>query len=277
MRIGFTRTDIGPLYIDDIENRSQRNFSSEPRGQSRYFARAASADLEAALDQWAILSARATDVAATVDTSVNDTLRIRQNATDAWTTITVTSGAGTAKTTIRDDLNAVFQAPLAPLPFIASIVGTNQIQIDTVATDNSGPSARLEIDTNVASTLNNAIGYAAGGVILTGLTVAALEAAIYPGGTVVDVSAATINALSTFADLTAAQQALIRDGDNENGIADVAAPRLVETGLVLRSFAYGVISQLRSATFQPGGTRIGLPAGAVGSILEDDGVTAFVL
>jgi hypothetical protein len=229
------------------------------------------------LNQWAILSARATDVAATVDTSVNDTLRIRQAATDAWTTITVTSGAGTAKTTIRDDLNAVFQAPLAPLPFVASIVGTNQIQIDTVATDNSGPSARLEIDTNVASTLNNAIGYAAGGLILTGLTVAALEAAVYPGGTVVDVSAATINALSTFADLTTVQQALIRDGDNENGIADVVAPRLVETGEVLRSFAYGVIGTLGLATFQPGGARAGLPAGAVGSILEDDGVTAFSL
>lgn len=277
MRIGFTRTDIGSLYIDDIENRSQRNFSSEPRGQSRYYARATAAQLEAVLDAWAILSARATDVAATVDTSVNNTLRIRQGAADAWTVIVVTTGPGTAKTTIRDDLNAVFQAPLAPLPFVASIVGTNQIQIDTVATDNSGPSARLEIDTNVASTLNNAIGYAVGGVIETGMTVATLEAAIYPGGTVVDVSPATINALSTFADLTAAQQALIRDGDNENGIADVVAPRLVETGPVLLSFAYGVIHHLGLATFQPGGDRIGLPAGAVGSILEDDGVTAFTL
>ena len=83
MRIGFTRTDIGPLYIDDIENRSQRNFSSEPRGQSRYYAKATSADLEAVLDAWAILSARATDVAATVDTSVNNTLRIRQGASEA--------------------------------------------------------------------------------------------------------------------------------------------------------------------------------------------------
>jgi hypothetical protein len=276
MRIGFTRTDIGPLYIDDIENKSQRNFSSEPRGQSRYYARATAAQLQVALDNWAILSARATDVAATVDTSVKDTLRIRELATDAWTTITVTSGAATAKTTIRDDLNAVFQAPGAPLPFIARISGTNQIQINTVA-PNSGPSARLEIDSNVVSTLNDQIGYAAGGVILTGLTVAALEAAIYPGGTVVDVSAATINGLSTFADLTAAQQALIRDGDSENGIADIAAPRLVETGLVLRSFAYGVIGTLGLATFRPGGARIGLPAGAVGSILEDDGVTAFTI
>jgi hypothetical protein len=230
------------------------------------------------LDAWAILSARATDVAATVDTSANNTLRIRQGAADAWTVIVVTTGAGTAKTTIRDDLNAVFQAPLAPLPFVASVVGTNQIQIDTVATDNSGPSARLEIDTvGNGSTLNTAIGYAAGGVIVGGMSVATLEAAIYPGGTVVDVSPATINALSTFSDLTTAQQALIRDGNNENGIADVVAPRLVETSLVLLSFASGVIHHLGLATFQPGGDRVGLPAGAVGSILEDDGVTAFTL
>jgi len=277
MRIGFTRTDIGPLYIDDIENRSQRNFSSEPRGQSRYFARATAADLEAVLDQWAILSIRGSDTNATVDTSVNDTLYIRQNATDAWMVMTVTSGAATPKTTIRDDLNGYFQSPANPMPFIASIVGTNQLQIDTVA-PNSGPSARIEIHTFAGgSTLNTPVGFPAGGQIETGLAVATLEAAVYPGGTVVDVSAATLNALSTFSLLTVTEQSLIRDGDNENGIADVVAPRLVETGPVLLSFAYGVIEGLRNVNFQPGGTRAGLPAGAAGSVLEDDGVTPFTL
>jgi len=277
MRIGFVRTDIQKLYVDDIENTSQRNFSSEPRGQSRYFRKATSTELQAVLDQYALLSVRGTDTNANVDTSVNDTLRIRQGASDAYTVIAVTSGAATPKTTIRDDLNAVFQSPTNPLPFIASVVGTNQLQIDTVA-PNAGPDARLQIDTvGNGSTLNTPLGYAAGGVILTGLSVTALEAAIYPTPTTIDVSSATINALSTFSLLTTAQQDLIRDGASENGIADVAAPRLVETGMVLLSFAYGVISKLRSSAFQPGGTRVGLPAGVAAHVTQDDGVTTFTL
>jgi hypothetical protein len=200
-----------------------------------------------------------------VDTSVNDTLRIR--AAGNYTDIAVTSGAATPKTTILADLNAAFLAN--NLPFIASIVGTNQIQIDTIS-PNTGPSAVLDIDTFAnGSTLNTPLGLT-DGATLTGLTVAALQVAVYPTTTTIDVSSATITALSTFANLTTTQQA-----DLVAAIAEVIAPYFVETGYVLLSFVSGNLSEMRDAAFQPGGTYVGLPAGPAVAVVEDDGVTPF--
>jgi hypothetical protein len=174
----------------------------------------------------------------------------------------VTSGAVTAKTTIRDDLNAAFTAN--GLDLTASIAGTNQIQIDS-AVPNSGPSAYVEVDTVAnGSTLNNAIGYAVGGVTEVGLTVAALQAAAYPSPTTIDVSGATLIGLSTFANLTLAQRIALG-----TPLADAIAPHIVETGDALRSFALGSIAEARAATFQPHG----LPAGIGVAVVENDGVT----
>ncbi|KKM07707.1 hypothetical protein LCGC14_1731200, partial [marine sediment metagenome] len=96
---------------------------------------------------------------ALVDTSVNDTLRIRANEEDDYVVITVTSGASTAKTVIRDDLNTAFITN--NLPFLASIVGTNQIQIDSTI-----PAAFIDIDTIAnGSTLNTPLGLADGATV----------------------------------------------------------------------------------------------------------------
>ena len=264
MRVGVVRTDLGNgIYFADLVSNIQRPQASSAPGQARTVRRPTDQELEDVLFDHAVLSLRATDVAATVDTSVNDTLRIRQVASGAFLVIVVTSGAGTAKTVIAADLNAAFVA--AGLDLVANIVGTNQIQIDSVASDNSGPEAYVEIDTvGNGSTLNTAIGYAAGGVIETGLTVAALQAAVYPGATTIDVSTATITALSTFADLSAALQAAL-----VLAIADLVAPQLVETGNALLSFAQGSIATARAATFQPHG----YPAGVGVAVVENDGVT----
>jgi hypothetical protein len=108
------------------------------------------------------------------------------------------------------------------------------------------------------------------GATLTGLTVAALQVAVYPTTTTIDVSSATITALSTFANLTTTQQA-----DLVAAIAEVIAPYFVETGYVLLSFVSGNLSEMRDAAFQPGGTYVGLPAGPAVAVVEDDGVTPF--
>jgi hypothetical protein len=200
-----------------------------------------------------------------VDTSANDTLRIRVNG--AYVDIAVTSGAATPKTTILADLNAAFLTN--GYPFVASIVGTNQIQIDTTI---AGQNALLDIDTFAnGSTLNTPLGLT-DGATLTPLTLTALRTAVYPTTTTIDVSSATVTALSTFANLTTTQQA-----DLVDGIADVIAPSLIETGPALLSFAYGNLSKLRDTTFQPGGSRIGLTAGPAVAVLADDGVTPFTL
>lgn len=270
MRLGFVRNDLSPIYLQDVENTSQRDASLQAKGQSRYFRKPTDAELTAVLNATAFLSARGSNTAATVDTTSNRTLRIRVGASDAYTVIQVTANAALAKTTIVAELNAAFTT--AGLPFVASVKGTNQLQIDTKGT-NAGPSARLQIDTvGNGSTLSTAVGYAAGGVSLSGLAVSALKTAVYPTSTTINVASATIVALSTFASLTAGQQASI-----VNAVADLVAPKLAETGPVLRSFAYGTISKLVSSGFQPGGARIGLPIGPACAAVADDGSTPFVL
>jgi hypothetical protein len=244
----------------------------EPPGQSRILRYPTDAEIESALNLFAFLSLRGTDMSATVDTITgpDDTLRIRRNAADAYEVISVTQGLAVPKTTIRDDLNTAFVA--RGLPFVASVAGTNQLQIDTTD-DNAGPSARLQVDSVVnGSTLNTAVGFAAGGVTVTGITVASVKAAVYPTPTTINVSTAAIVALSSWSLLSATKQAALVDA-----VAEVIAPSFVETGAVLLSFAYGVFSKMRSATFQPGGDRVGLPAGVAAAFLQDDGVSVFSL
>lgn len=270
MRVGIVRTDLGPgIYLADVENRSQRAFSMEPSGQSRNVRQPTDNELTATLNTVAFVSEVGSDTNATVDTSTNDTLRIRQSATEAYSVITVSAGASTAKTLIRNELNAGFKNN--NLGFVASVVGTNQIQIDSVA-PNSGPSAVLDIDTIAnGSLLSTPLGFT-DGVTVNGLTVAALQTAVYPTSTTIDVSSATITALSTFSDLTAAQQTTLVDA-----IADDIAPQFVETGFALLSFVNGVMEKMVDTTFQPGGARVGLPAGLAAAILEDDGTTPFTV
>lgn len=161
MRVAIVRTDLGHLYLDDVENTSQRHFSSEPAGQSRYFHRPSDAELTAVLAKYGI----------------------------------------------------------------------------TTAT----------------------------------LSLATLRAAVYPSATTVNVAPATLTALAGITALTATQAACVADLQN------LIAPSLVETGPALLSFAYGKLSKLRSAAFQPGAGRSGLPAGIAVAIVANDGSTAFTL
>lgn len=268
MRVAFIRTDISREYINDIENTSQRDASAEPPGQSRYLHQPLAAELTTMLNTVATLSIRGSDTAASVNTSSNNTLRIRVLAAAAYTVIAVTASGATTKVQIVADLNAAFKTNA--LPFIASVQGTNQLQIDTVA-PNSGPTGRIEIDTSGnGSTLNTSCGITSGAT--TGLTVAALQAAVYPTATTVNVATATITALSTFTNMPTAPKAVL-----VQTVQDTIAPQLVETGPVLLSFVNGNLSKLRAATFQPGGARIGLAVGPAVAIVANDGSTVFTV
>jgi hypothetical protein len=108
-------------------------------------------------DNWtAVLTG--TDTSANVNTSVNNTLRIRVgSAYNVYTVMTVTVGASTAKTTIQDDLNN--NAWFSGLGLVASITGTNQLTISDTGTSNF----YIEIDTAAnGSTLNTSCGFGDG-------------------------------------------------------------------------------------------------------------------
>lgn len=274
MRVAAIRTDIQKVYLNDIENTSQRCFSSEPAGQSRYLSKPTDAMLATVLATYGVLSAKGATTTATVDTTGGaNILRIRTKSTAAYSVIAVTIGATTSKVQIAADLNVAFtNLGLTVKATVLSGADANKIQLDTTV---GGPSAFLQIDTAAnGSTLNALLNaaWAAAPPNLTGLSVAALKAAVYPTATTVNVASATITALSTFATLQASASAAL-----VTAVQDTVAPNLVETGPVLLSFAYGALSKLRSATYQPGAARIGLAAGAAVAIVANDGSTAFTL
>jgi hypothetical protein len=276
MRVGIVRSDIGKVYLSDVESRSQRCFSSEPAGQSRNFAKPSDAQLLAVLNAKAILSAKGDNASATSNTtSGNNVLRIRASATASYTVITVTSNASLAKAQLVSEINTALVN--AGLPIVATLLSgadANKVQFDTVA-PNSGPGAKLQIDTTAnGSTLNAALHstWAGSPPNLSGMALATLQAAVYPSATTINVASATITALSTFASMQAAAQLSL-----VTSVQDAVAPALVETGPALLSFAYGVLSKLRSTSFQPGGARIGLPAGVAAAIVANDGSTVFTL
>lgn len=92
------------------------------------------------------------DTNATVDTTTNNTLniaRVTNGVQGATQSITVTAGAGTAKTTIVTDLNASASRD----GWVASITGTNQITLTAADTGTDNGFVIL------ASTLDAAVGW----------------------------------------------------------------------------------------------------------------------
>jgi hypothetical protein len=278
MRVGIVRTDLGKgVYISDVESRDQRDFSMQPPGQSRNVRLPTDTELANFLAPYASQLAIKTigsDVAATVDTTTgpNNVLRIRAFPTASFTVITVTAGLAVAKATIATDLNTGFTG--AGLPFLASVVGTNQIQIKAIS-PNVGSTAYLEIDTTAhGSNLNTAVGFAAGGVIASGISTATLVAdiktAVYPSPTTINVSTANIIAVDNINLLSPTDQTNL-----VNGVADLVAPSFVETGSVLLSFVSGVISKIRNASYRPDGVRTGYATGIAAAVVKNDGVTPF--
>lgn len=266
MRIGVIRSDVKKVYLADVENTSQRNFSSEPAGQSRNLAKPTDAQIESVLKKVGAVAVLGSNNSGTVDTSTNNTLRIRRASTSAYTVITVPAGASTTKDAIAASLAQSLAS--AGLGATATISGTNQIVIYSTG-DNQGPEARLQIDTVAnGSTLSTALGFNTSGVTLAGLSVGTLKTAVYPTASTVDVSTSTISGLSSLNSLPASVKAA-----SVAAIADLVAPRFVETSKTKKSAASGMIYKMTQSTFRPGKGHTGLPAGICVVLLQDDGVT----
>lgn len=197
MRVGLIRQDLNRVYLDDLENSSQRDFSSQPPGQSRYISFPTTDELTWVLNGYAFLSILATGGSYPLTISgSNNTLTVKTSATGTATSLTVASGTYASAAVLATQLNSLFAG--AGLLVVASSQG-GQIQIDTVAPTspfipsyanaytnpsppiglshehqkilplNSGPTAYLQLGgnfTSVAMTLSN--------TALTGLSVASL-------------------------------------------------------------------------------------------------------
>lgn len=102
-----------------------------------------------------------------------------------------------------------------------------------------------------------------------GLTVvvADLIAATLPVGGPLDVSSATITGVAGLGAATATQV---------TRIADLIAPKFVDSEAAIKSFQVGNLAKFRSASYNPDPNRLpALTAGAAIAVVADDGVTAF--
>jgi hypothetical protein len=132
MRVGLIRSDLSRIYLDDVENTSQRNFSSQPPGQSRYFEWPTGSTLTSVLNQYAFLSVLGTSGSMfplTLSGS-NNVLTVKTSATVAAATVTLPSSGSYTAAQLVALLNPLFAAQ--GLLVVASVQGT-AIQIDTVA------------------------------------------------------------------------------------------------------------------------------------------------
>jgi hypothetical protein len=266
MRIGIVRTDIARIYLSDVENASQRDFSSQPKGQSRYFVHPTDAQLTAVLNKYALATILGTNTSTFNTTGGNNTkLNIKTTLTGSYVQVAVRSGAAVTAAQIVADLNAGFKN--AGIAASARVAGTS-VAIDTTS---GGPGVNISLSASTPSTatLQTVLGLAV--TAIPGVTLSGLKAAIYPSATTVNVASATIVALGSLTNLSTAQQAAL-----VGAVQDIVAPRLVETGPAIRSFAYGILSKMASSSFQPGGARSKLPAGIACVVLADDGSTPFV-
>jgi hypothetical protein len=132
MRVGLIRQDLSRIYLDDVENTSQRNFSSQPPGQSRYFEFPSNTTLTSVLNQYAFLSNLGTGAVFPLTlTGANNTLTAIVVSGGPTVTMTIATGSYTAAA-LATAMNAAFAANGLAQALVASVVG-GQIQVDTVA------------------------------------------------------------------------------------------------------------------------------------------------
>ena len=206
MRVGMIRQDLVRLSIDDIENTSQRAFSSAPPGQSRCIEYPSNAVLTSVLNEYAYLSVLGNGASypVTLVSGTNNVLSIKTASTASYTAITIPAAGGGGTSYTAAQIVAVLNPAFinAGLLCVASVQG-GQIQIDTVAPSspyapsyasaylassppsglpeefptvnpiNSGPTAYLAINADATSTINVTIGISVGGAAnaLSGLPV----------------------------------------------------------------------------------------------------------
>ncbi len=143
MRVGLIRQDLSRVYLDDVENTSQRNFSSQPPGQSRYFEYPSNVSMTSVLNEWAFLSnpGTATGVFPLTLTGANNTLTAIVVSGGPTITMTIPTGTYTAAQ-LAVAMNAAFANAGLAQSLTAFVQGATSphagaIEVDTVAPGSS--------------------------------------------------------------------------------------------------------------------------------------------
>jgi len=264
MRVGVIRGDIpGPVTIEDVEQVSRFNPTTEPVGQVRHIERPDPDQVDAALPASTLLGTVDISGGATVVVATSDDLLIKTDSGAGFDTATVAAAAYATGQALVDAINAALVA--AGSLAVASLDETGTFLV--LSSPDAGEGSYIEVEsTGGGSNINALVGLAGGGDSFTMPAATAVITALMPVGGPLDVSDATMDT-TVGEGLTAAQR---------SALADTIAPQFVETDVVIKSFQVGNLSAYASATWNPDPNRLPpIANGAAISVVEDDGTTAF--
>lgn len=276
MRIGVIRGDLpGPIHIQDLETVSQYNPPTEPRGQELYITRPTTTEIEAVLansTSGAGAVIEGSDISGNFPITItgsNDDLKVRTTAAGAFTTVLIAQAAYASLTTFLVAINAALAGT-----GITARAGTGSGGRVAIESNTKGVLSVIGIDsTGGGSVANTPLGFGASAIQRTMPAASAYITALNPVSGTLDVSSATINGVGASTNSNALTLIPSSRG-TQTKIADAIAPQISETSVAIDSFLVGMISEYRSASYNPDSRR-GLPNGAAISVVQDDGSTAF--
>ncbi len=255
MRIGIVRSDLGAgVYVADISSRNQYPYASAAHGQSRTLRKPVDSELLSVIRANPLPAATTgLNTSTAVDVHLATGLSIRASKGVTFTTVPISGTGAALKTDISAQLNAGFAS--AGLPILASVVGTNQIRLSSTR---KGDGAYIEVNSQGSAgytgALSFVLGVAAGPIAVPpqATLMAALKSAVYSGSVFNVGSGAIVNAgvhVNTGADINYSLLGLTGAAQFVNTVAELVAPKFVESGDVLLSFAKGNMADLRNPNY----------------------------
>jgi len=261
MRVGVIRGDLpGAVTIQDLETVSQFNPPTEPPGQERHIGRPDTTRVGAVLAT--LGAARQGSAAVTLPLTLNgsnNVLRAKTASAASFVAATIATGSYTTMAALVIAVNAALTTAGIAATVSATTAGVLILKSNTL-----GVGSYIANDSVAnGSTFNTPANFGAGVTSFTMPSAAATITALLPVGGPLDVSAATL--LTT-----------LGADPNRSNMADVIAPRFIETDVVIKSFQKGNIAGYRSASYTPDPNRLpALALGAAITVVQDDGVSAF--
>ncbi len=255
MRVGIVRGDMGAgVYLADLSSRNQYPYASAVRGQARTLRKPVDSELLSVIKANPLPAATTgLNTSTAVDTHLATGLSVRVSKGATFTTVPVGGTGAALKTDISAQLNAGFAS--AGLPISAAVVGTNQIRLSSAR---KGDGAYIEVNSQGSAgytgALSFVLGLAAGPVAVPpqATLMAALKSAVYSGSVFNVASGTIVNAgvnVNTGANINYALLGITGASKFVDTVAELVAPKLLETGDVLLSFAKGDMADLRKPTY----------------------------
>ena len=277
MRVGIIRGDLpGSLFLGDLEVISQYDPAIEAPGQTYYVTRPTMeevAQVLADVHHGAGATLEGGNIAGTLPitiTALNQTLAIRKLASLGYTTVLVPTGVYATVASLVAAVNSVL-----PSDFIARVgVDAGTLAIEATL---RGVNSWLQVAAVATSTFNVPANFPATATIRTMPTATDYIAVCNPIGGPLDVSEATIKSVGAGTSTNALDLIPASRGTTAT-MADTIATRLIETPTAVMSVSVGSLSEYLNLNYNPDSRLVPpLPNGAAIAIVEDDGVTPYVV